>query len=62
VAVVEVACAERRAVNETKRLLVALALGGFLAQLGRDEQAWDLRRGQLWGALALATDGKLVVG
>ena len=45
----------------TGRLLVAFALGGFLAQLGRDEQALDLRPRQPSGALLLATDGELVL-
>ena len=42
-------------------LLVALALGGFCAQLGRDQQALNLRQGQPPFPLGLPSGGELVV-
>jgi hypothetical protein len=41
-------------------LLVALAFGGLLAQLGCDEQSLNLRGAQSPEALLLSANGKLV--
>ena len=44
----------------TERLLVALAFGRFPAQLGRDDEALNLRERQLREPLSLSTDREIV--